>query len=151
MYGYRIRLFDKDVKLTGVDISLKYLASMFCQSCYNTLIQAKIEEVVYGPIRVNTDLTIMMSTIEHFKKPDAETMLKTLDRVIVSTPMFPMKQPVVDSNRYQEHRCWFKQEEIEMLGYELLFKSEYPGNWPGYCGVFQKGVEKHEDMLLSSG
>ena len=131
---------------------MSYLTSMFCQSLYNALIQAKIEDVVYNRIKVERDITIMMSTIEHFEKEDAEIILQTLDKVIISTPMFPMAQPIVDDNKYQEHRCWFSQAELEELGYSLLFKTEYPGgHWPGFCGVFQKGVKERENMLLSTG
>ena len=148
LYGYQIRLYDKDVRLIGVDVAMKYLTSMFCQSLYNVLIQAKIEDVVYGKIKVERDITIMMSTIEHFDKEDAEIILGTLDKVIISTPMFPMVQPSEDGNKYQEHRCWFSQAELEELGYSLLFKTEYPGgHWPGFCGIFQKGVKERENNL----
>ena len=147
LYGYQMRILDKDVKIIGVDISSKNLMSMFCQSCYNILIQAKIEDVVYGVVRVNRDITIMASTIEHFEKAEAENMLRVLDKVIISTPLFPMVQGMIGNNRYQEHRCWFSQKELEALGYGLLFKVEYPTPQPGYCGIFQKGVKKHENNL----
>lgn len=151
LYGYRLRLKDKRVKLIGVDAEMTYLTSMFCQSLYNVLIQAEIQEVVWGEIHVRRDLTIMMSTIEHFDKGVAVDILDHLNKVIISTPMFPMKQEIVDDNKYQEHRCWFKQDELEALGYSLLFKTEYPGgHWPGFCGVFQKGVKERENLLLSA-
>jgi len=151
LYGYRMRILDKDVRIIGVDASMTYLTSMFCQSCYNILIQAKIEDVVFGPVNIERDITIMASTIEHFDKDVAITLLKGLDSVIISTALFPMVQEVVDNNRYQEHRCWFSQEELEKLGYELLFKVEYPTPQPGYCGIFQKGVKKHENLFLFAG
>ena len=142
LYGMQLKMFDSDVRVIGVDAHFQYLASVFCQSCYDSLICAKIESVVGGSIEVKRDITIMASTIEHFESSKGEIILNGLDKAVISSPMSPMKQDIVDGNRFQEHKSWFGREQMEELGYEFLFKIEYPNDIDNHAGVYQKGVCK---------
>jgi len=142
LYGMQLKMFDKDVKVIGVDANFQCLASVFCQSCYDSLICTKIETVVFGVIDIRTDITIMASTIEHFEHDEGVRLLNEMDRVIVSTPMSPMKQDIVNDNRFQEHKSHFGPREMEELGYGFMFKVEYPNGIDNFAGVYQKGVCK---------
>lgn len=130
LYGATTRVLhrekSKDINFIGLDGFLPYLVQTTAREYYHTLIWARIEDVIAGIIKVKADLTICMDVIEHFEKFAAIALLRTLPgKVIVSTPMFELKQGEVAGNKMEEHRCWFSEKELNSIGYRTLCKYDY--------------------------
>lgn len=124
----------------GLDGFLPYLLQATARDYYQTLIWGKIEDVLNGNIKVKADLTICMDVVEHFDKYIAEAILKLPGKMLVSTPLFDLKQGEVAGNVLEEHRCWFKERELTALGFRTLAKFDYDAGdgQTGPIGVFER-------------
>lgn len=128
------------ITFIGLDGFLPYLLQSTCRDCYQTLIWGKIEDVLNGNIKVKADLTICMDVVEHFEKHIAKEILSLPGKMLVSTPLFNLKQGEVAGNPMEEHRCWFKARELEDLGFRTLqiFPYDAGDGQAGPIGVFER-------------
>jgi hypothetical protein len=120
------------IQLTGVEGFRGNIreASMY----YDTLIFGDIREYYF--YHEMHDLTIMTDVIEHFEKDEAVRMLRKMDDIIITTPLFDYKQGAADGNELEIHRCFFTEEELTRRGYSLLHTVEHDGK--GKIGAFIK-------------
>ena len=142
VYGASLKILYAcaDMHLTGLDGFLPYLMQSTARDHYQTLIWGKIEEVLDGSIRVKADLTICMDVVEHFEREMAEKILRLPGKMLVSTPLFDLKQPAVGGNPLEEHRCWFRERDIVALGFRTLATTHYKQDdgQEGYIGLFER-------------
>lgn len=115
----------ENIHFIGIDGFLPYLMQETARTYYRTLIWGKIEDVISGSIKVKADLTICMDVIEHFEKFAAVALLKHPGRMIISTPLFDLKQGEVAGNSFEAHRCWFTERELNLMGFRTLCKYDY--------------------------
>ena len=78
------------------------------------------------------EAVILFDVIEHLEKPQAFTLIQNAERIarkiiIIFTPEEFLEQENHNKgdNEYQTHRCGFKKEELEMLGYACKL---FPGD-----------------------
>lgn len=128
-YGFFIKQKLRKCFIIGLDGFHKYLTGVYVREFYNNVIEARVEELLNGNIRVKSDLILCMDVVEHFEKEDALKLLGWLQKqktpVIISTPLFKYKQGAVEGNALEEHKCWFSGVELERLGWKCLFKEPW--------------------------
>lgn len=138
-YGLEIKRRNKEITMIGLDGCVKYLTSVHALKNYAVRIHCMIEDYLDGIISVPADhLTLWMDGPEHFEKKKAIEVLDCLNKVIISTPLFDYEQGMVEGNKLEIHRCFFTEEEINLLGYRTLYKVQYDER--GEIGAFAKGL-----------
>ena len=144
LYGATVRVMHREkaegIDFIGVDGFLPYLMQETARGYYRSLIWAKIEDVINGVIKVKADLTICMDVIEHFEKYAAMAILKMSGKMIISTPLFNLKQGEIAGNKLEEHQCWFTERELNGLGFRTLCKFDYvqDDGQHGPIGAFER-------------
>lgn len=141
-YGHVLKELNPQIKLIGTDGCFKYLTSFHCQTKYDVLMWATLEQL-YNGIRINSDVVLFMDVLEHLIKTvgyGALEWLKALGRpVFLSTPLFWYEQGAVDGNRLEEHKCWWSQKEIEATGFRHIYSHAYDDR--GDIGAFVYDAE----------
>jgi 2-polyprenyl-3-methyl-5-hydroxy-6-metoxy-1,4-benzoquinol methylase len=144
LYGATTRVLHREkadnIHFIGLDGFLPYLMQDTARQYYRTLIWGKIEDVVSGHLKVKADLTICMDVIEHFEKFAALAILKMPGKMIISTPLFDLRQGAVGDNILEAHRCWFSEKELNLLGFRTLCKFDYvqSDGQHGPIGAFER-------------
>lgn len=138
-YGMTIKHRDKSIKIVGLDGHLNYLGSYMARS-YDVRIHCLIEDYMNELVSVPADLILWMDGPEHFNLDAAVDILRGLDRVIISTPLFDFEQGPVNGNALEEHKSSFTEAYLNGLGYKTLVKERWDDR--GEIGAFTKGLAK---------
>lgn len=90
---------------------------------YNEIFISDAKKIVDSFANKTYDLVLAIDIIEHFKKVDGISFIKTLQRigknVIIATPSQFVEQ-VVPENPLENHISFWKKEELQSLGFDIL-------------------------------
>ena len=119
--------YDKDewqTRIDGVEIHTPYLTALH-EYIYDNIYQTDIQEFDWPQ---DYDLVFMGDVIEHFAKPDAVALLKTLRTklVLISTPTGVAKNgSSYRGNRHEEHKhSWTMDEFPKLDGWKIMRKGQ---------------------------
>jgi len=131
-FGCGIMTQSKDLNcktMVGVDIWGQYLDAL--KNKFTVLKVNLSKEQLDIFVDNSFDVVLLLDIVEHFDKSIAINLIKQAERiarkkVIIYTPSGFLKQEKSPNstwganNPYQKHRCGFKAEELESMGYEVI-------------------------------
>ncbi|MCL5113764.1 MAG: class I SAM-dependent methyltransferase [Patescibacteria group bacterium] len=108
----------------GIDIYKPSISKSIKKKIHDKYIVGNISKLDKFYKAKSFDAVIALDIIEHFKKKDALTLMKKMERVarkriIILTPNGFYHQDHLDGNPHQEHKSGWRREDLERLGYKV--------------------------------
>lgn len=108
----------------GIDIYKKIIIENKNKAVYDKCVIGDIKKLNKVYKNKSFDAVIALDVVEHLTKNEALKLIKQMEniavkKVIILTPNGFLKQDEYNGNPYQTHKCGWKKEELEKLGFKV--------------------------------